>query len=57
MDQIKDVISIGRGVGTWGDMVITLRNNEKVELKSLPDFKKIESEIKERMFKEKPIEF
>ena len=57
MDQIKDCISIGRGIGAWGDMVITLRNNEKIELRSLPDFKTIEKEIKERMFKEKIIEF
>ena len=57
MDQIKDCISIGRGIGAWGDMVITMRNNEKIELRSLPDFKTIEKEIKERMFKEKIIEF
>ena len=57
MDQIKDVISIGRGIGAWGDMVITLRNDEKVELRSLPNFKELEGEIKQRMYKEKPIEF
>eukprot|EP00854_Cymbomonas_tetramitiformis_P019457 gene19457-23265_t len=32
---VKDVISIGRGVGLWGDMVITLQNGEKLELRSL----------------------
>merc|ERR1711966_196452 len=57
MDQIKDVISIGRGIGAWGDMVITLRNDEKVELRSLPNFKELEGEIKQRMYREKPIEF
>ena len=57
MEQIKDVISIGRGIGAWGDMVITLRNDEKVELRSLPNFKELEGEIKQRMYKEKPIEF
>ena len=57
MDQIKNVISNGRGIGAWGDMVITLRNDEKVELRSLPNFKELEGEIKQRMYKEKPIEF
>ena len=57
MEQIKDVISIGRGIGAWGDMVITLRNDEKIELRSLPNFKELEGEIKQRMYKEKPIEF
>ena len=57
MEQIKDVISAGRGIGAWGDMVITLRNDEKIELRSLPNFKELEKEIKQRMYKEKPIEF
>lgn len=49
MDEIVDVISIGRGIGLWGDMVITLRNQEKIELRSLPDFKKLEEHIRSRM--------
>jgi len=57
MDQIKDVISVGRGIGQWGDMVITLRNGEKVELRSLPNFKECEKAIAERMYKEKVIDF
>ena len=57
MEQIKDVISAGRGIGAWGDMVITLRNDEKIELRSLPNFKELEKEIKQRMYKEKPVEF
>ena len=41
--------AIGRGVGLWGDMVITLKNGEKVELRSMPDFKDIEKHIKSNM--------
>jgi len=57
MDQIVDVISVGRGVGLWGDMVVTLRNGEKVEVRSLPDFKTCETIIRENMYKEKIIDF
>ena len=57
IDQIADVVSVGRGIGQWGDMVITLRNGEKIELRSLPDFKRCEKEIAERMYKEKIIDF
>lgn len=57
IDQIVDVVSVGRGIGQWGDMVITLRNGEKVELRSLPDFKTCEKEIAARMYKEKIIDF
>ena len=28
MDQIEDVVCVGRGIGAWGDMVVTLRNGE-----------------------------
>jgi hypothetical protein len=34
--QIKKVVTIGRGVGAWGDMVITLSNGDNVEFRSLP---------------------
>jgi nitrogen fixation protein len=37
--------------------VITLRNGEKIELRSLPDFKTCEKEIAARMYKEKIIDF
>lgn len=57
VDQIMDVVSIGRGIGAWGDMVITLRNGEKVELRSLPEYKKCEEAIREKMYKEKIIDF
>ena len=35
--EIQSVISVGRGIGLWGDMVITLRNGDKIELRSLPE--------------------
>lgn len=34
--EVKEVVFIGRGVGAWGDMVITLKNNDKIEMRSLP---------------------
>ncbi len=34
--EIKDVKTVGRGIGLWGDMVVTLKNNDKIELRSLP---------------------
>jgi hypothetical protein len=36
--DIKDVKTVGRGVGLWGDMVVTLTSGDKVELRSLPQF-------------------
>ena len=33
--EVAKVVSIPRGVGLWGDMVVTLRNGDKVELRAL----------------------
>ena len=34
--EVKDVVTVGRGLGLWGDMVVTLQNGDKVEIRSLP---------------------
>lgn len=44
--QIKKVVTIGRGLGFWGDMVITLQNGENVEFRALPNFKELEAKVK-----------
>ena len=56
MDQIEDVVCVGRGIGAWGDMVVTPQRR-KVELRSLPEYKKCEEVIREKMYKEKIIDF
>lgn len=33
--EVSKVVSIPRGVGLWGDMVVTLKNGDKVELRAL----------------------
>lgn len=35
-EEVDSVVSIGRGVGAWGDMVVTLRDGSKIEMRSLP---------------------
>lgn len=34
--EVADVQSVGRGLGLWGDMVVTLKNGDKIEMRSLP---------------------
>ncbi|KAK9843658.1 hypothetical protein WJX81_001322 [Elliptochloris bilobata] len=46
--EVKDVVTVGRGLGFWGDMVVTLRNGDKVELRSLPQFRELKAYIFER---------
>ncbi len=33
--EVKDVVTVPRGLGLWGDMVVTLNDNSKIELRSL----------------------
>lgn len=35
-EEVKSVTSIGRGVGAWGDMVVSLNDGSKIEMRSLP---------------------
>lgn len=46
--EVDDVVTVGRGVGLWGDMVVTLKNKDKVELRSLDRFKELRDYILER---------
>lgn len=47
-EEVASVVSIGRGVGAWGDMVVTLKDGSKIEMRSLPRFKEMEAYILQR---------
>lgn len=46
--EVKSVVSIGRGIGYWGDMVVELRNGDKIEMRALPRHKEMEKYINEQ---------
>ena len=60
--QIKEVRSVPRGFGAWGDMVLVLSVGARLELRSVPRFRDVETYILERMAErqstpeQKPIE-
>ena len=60
--QIKEVRSVPRGFGAWGDMVLVLSDGARLELRSVPRFRDVETYILERMAErqstpeQKPIE-
>lgn len=47
--EIVKVAKIPRGIGTWGDMVITLRDGSRLELRAVPKFREIYDYIEERV--------
>ena len=47
--QIAEVRSIPRGLGSYGDMVLVLKDGARLEMRSLPNFREAEEYISLRM--------
>ncbi len=47
--EITDALTIPRGLGFWGDMVLTLQDGSRLELRSLPRYREIYNYINERV--------
>jgi hypothetical protein len=45
--QIREVRSVPRGFGAWGDMVLVLNDGSKLEMRSVPNFRAVETWIEE----------
>ena len=46
--QIREVRSVPRGFGLWGDMVLVLTDGSKLEMRAVPRFRELETYIGER---------
>jgi hypothetical protein len=46
--QIREVLSVPRGFGAWGDMVLVLSDGSRLEMRSVPRFRELEAYIAER---------
>jgi hypothetical protein len=47
--EIAKVVTVPRGLGIWGDMVITLKDGSRLELRSMPKFRQVYDYINERL--------
>ncbi|MBD2326586.1 MAG: ribonuclease P [Alkalinema sp. CACIAM 70d] len=47
--EIDRVISVPRGLGIWGDMVLVLKDGSRLEMKAMPKFREVEAYINERI--------
>lgn len=47
--QIKEIRSVPRAFGAWGDMVIFLKNGDRLEIAGLENFRDIQSHIERNM--------
>lgn len=47
--EIVSIAKVPRGLGIWGDMVLTLKNGNRLELRAVPRFREIYDYISEKI--------
>lgn len=47
--EIAKVVTVPRGLGIWGDMVITLKDGSRLEMRGVPKFREVYSYISEKL--------
>jgi nitrogen fixation protein len=52
--EVVKVVTVPRGFGLWGDMVLTLRNGTRLEMRSVPKFRELAEYINERIAAKNP---
>ncbi|HIK03184.1 MAG TPA: PH domain-containing protein [Trichormus sp. M33_DOE_039] len=52
--EIVKIVKVPRGVGIWGDMVVTLRNGSRLEMRAIPNFREVYDYINERVATKNP---
>jgi hypothetical protein len=52
--EIVKIVKVPRGLGFWGDMVITLKNGSRLEMRAVPNFRKTYDYINERVAAKNP---
>lgn len=52
--EITKVVSVSRGLGFWGDMVVTLKDGNRLELRAVPNFRAITAYVEEKISQHQP---
>jgi hypothetical protein len=52
--EIVKLVKIPRGFGLWGDMVVTLRNGTRLEMRAVPNFREVYEYINEKVAAKNP---
>jgi nitrogen fixation protein len=47
--EIAKIVTVPRGLGSWGDMVLTLKDGSRLELRSVPDFRQAYEYIESKL--------
>lgn len=52
--EIVKIAKVPRGFGLWGDMVLTLRDGNRLELRAVPKFRDVSEYINEKVAAKNP---
>ncbi|MGH1395696.1 MAG: PH domain-containing protein [Trichormus sp.] len=52
--EIVKIVKVPRGLGIWGDMVVTLRNGSRLEMRAIPKFREVYDYINEKVAAKNP---
>jgi hypothetical protein len=47
--EITKVVTVPRGLGAWGDMVVTLKDGSRLEMRAVPRFREIYGHINQKI--------
>ena len=47
--EVSKVVAVPRGLGVWGDMVVTLKDGSRLEMKAVPKFREMADYINEHL--------
>ncbi|MBH8556303.1 PH domain-containing protein [Nostocaceae cyanobacterium CENA357] len=53
--EVVKIVKVPRGIGLWGDMVLTLRNGSRLEMRAVPNFRETYDYINERVTAKNPL--
>lgn len=48
-NEVRKVVALPRGIGLWGDMVVTLNDGSRIEMRAVPKFREVEAFINDRI--------
>jgi nitrogen fixation protein len=52
--EIVKIVKVPRGIGFWGDMVVTLKNGSRLEMRAVPNFRQVHDYITARVAAKNP---
>jgi hypothetical protein len=47
--EIVKIVKMPRGIGLWGDIVVTLRDKSRLEMRAIPQFREISDYMAEKV--------